>query len=214
MKIQNTLMMTALCMILSTAASAAQLKCKTLPLCISQVSKFTKQQYTLGTKLVAPNFQEVNFNGDTQSIDKLLSQLLFNYGYTRVPSIDNSWMVIATRDIRYNPTPLLDSQKDEIPNNYDYVMASYQLKNKYQANAITRAFRPFMSRYGRIISMKESGKIVIQDTGVNIKRLMGLVKLSDVEPTAKDLRELRERERFNRKVKLMEAKSPKCDSKK
>ena len=177
------------------SANATQLNCKTLSLCISEVSKLTNQQYTIGTKLTVVNFQEVQFNGDVESIDKLFSQLLFNYGYTRVPSVNNSWMIIASRDIRYNPTPLLDSQKDEIPNNYDFVMASYQLKNKFQANTITRAFRPFMSRYGRIISMEGSGKVVIQDTGVNINRLISLVKLSDVEPTKKEIREVKERQR-------------------
>jgi type II secretory pathway component GspD/PulD (secretin) len=207
-----TLLFTALISLCSSSIFAEELKCKTLTSCIDQVSSLSGRQYIIGTRLESKSFQEVAFKGSKEEIDKLLSQLLFNYGYTRIPSVDKSWMIISSRDIRYNPMPLLDSAKDEIPQNFDYIMVTHQLKNKRQATAVTRSFRPFMSRYGRIISLKDSGQIIMQDTGVNIKRLLGLVDLSDVEPTEEELREAKKRRKFNQRIQLLEAKNPKCVS--
>jgi len=189
---------------------AAELNCKKLLECIEKVSKLTDRQYTLGAKLNVGNFQEVNFKGTNEEIEKLFSQILFNYGYTRVPSVAKSWMILAARDIRYNPTPLLDSVEGTVPDTYDYIMLSHQLKNRLSANEVTRSFRPFMSRYGRIISMKEEGKIIIQDTGVNVKRLLGLLKMTDKEPTEEQKRQAKKDRKFYQKLKLIEAKHPKC----
>jgi type II secretory pathway component GspD/PulD (secretin) len=190
------------------------LKCKSLGECINKVSKLSNQQYTLGASIKGGPFEEVNFQGSGLEIESLLSQLLFQYGYTRVPSIGNSWMIISSRDLRYNPTPLLESGKDEIPNSYDYMMVAHQLKNKLKVKDVTRSFRPFMSRYGRIIAMKDQGKIIIQDTGININRLIGLLKMTDREATEDEIREAKRDKKFRQKLKLMEAKAPKCPPRK
>lgn len=48
------------------------------------------------------------------------------------------------------------------------------------AAEIARNFRPFMSRYGRIIDIKQTNTIIIADTGSNINRLAKMVKFLDV----------------------------------
>jgi general secretion pathway protein D len=59
------------------------------------------------------------------------------------------------------------------------VMKIIALKN-VDAAEIARNFRPFMSRYGRIIDLKQTNTIIISDTGTNIHRLEKLIKFLDV----------------------------------
>ena len=52
-----------------------------------------------------------------------------------------------------------------------------------------------MSRYGRIIDIRDPGVIVINDTGSNIHRLISLIKVIDKTPTKDEIKKYEERER-------------------
>jgi general secretion pathway protein D len=87
------------------------------------------------------------------------------------------YKIINSRDIRYTPTSIYTGQYT--PDTENYVMRIISLKNVASAE-IARSFRPFMSRFGRIIDIKQTNTVIIHDTGMNINRLMKLIKFLDV----------------------------------
>ncbi len=87
------------------------------------------------------------------------------------------YKVINARDIRYTPTKIYTG--NYTPDTENYVMRVISLKS-VSAAEIARNFRPFMSRYGRIIDIKQTNTIIIADTGSNINRLAKMVKFLDI----------------------------------
>jgi general secretion pathway protein D len=104
-----------------------------------------------------------------------LSALNIN-GYSLVKS-GAFWKIVNARDIRYTPTKIYTG--NYTPDTENYVMRIIPLKNISSAE-VTRSFRPFMSRYGRIIDIKQTNTVIVQDTGDNINRLVRLIKFIDV----------------------------------
>jgi len=97
-------------------------------------------------------------------------------GYTLVKS-GAFYKVINARDIRYTPTK--NYTGNYTPDTENYVMRVIALKN-VSAAEIARNFRPFMSRYGRIIDIKQTNTVIMADTGTNINRLVKMVKFLDI----------------------------------
>lgn len=97
-------------------------------------------------------------------------------GYTLVKS-GTFYKIVQARDIRYTPTKIYTGAYT--PDTENYVMRIIPLKN-INSTEVTRSFRPFMSRYGRIIDIKQTNTIIVQDTGTNIQRLLRLIKFIDV----------------------------------
>lgn len=87
------------------------------------------------------------------------------------------YKVIPARDIRYTPTKIYTG--NYTPDTENYVMRVIALKN-VSAAEIARNFRPFMSRYGRIIDIKQTNTVIMADTGTNINRLVKMVKFLDI----------------------------------
>ncbi|MEX1099364.1 MAG: type II secretion system secretin GspD [Bacteriovoracaceae bacterium] len=105
-------------------------------------------------------------------------------GYTLVKS-GEFYKVINARDVRYVPTAIYTGAYT--PDTEAHVMKILALKN-VDASEISRNFRPFMSRYGRIIDIKQTNTIIISDTGANINRLEKLIKFLDVPGHEESLR--------------------------
>jgi general secretion pathway protein D len=97
-------------------------------------------------------------------------------GYTLVKS-GAFYKIINSRDVRYVPTEIYTGSYT--PDTESHMMKVLSLKN-VDAGEISRNFRPFMSRYGRIIDIKQTNTIIISDTGSNIARLERLIKFLDV----------------------------------
>ena len=97
-------------------------------------------------------------------------------GYTLVKS-GAFYKIVNARDIRYTPTKIYTG--NYTPDTENYVMRILPLKN-INSTEVTRSFRPFMSRYGRIIDIKQTNTIIVQDTGSNINRLVRLIQFIDV----------------------------------
>jgi general secretion pathway protein D len=87
------------------------------------------------------------------------------------------YKVINARDIRYTPTKIYTG--NYTPDTENYLMRVISLKY-VSAAEIARNFRPFMSRYGRLIDIKQTNTIIIADTGSNINRLAKMVKFLDI----------------------------------
>jgi general secretion pathway protein D len=97
-------------------------------------------------------------------------------GYTLVKS-GSFYKIVKSRDIRYTPTKIYTGTYT--PNTENYVMRILPLKN-INSSEISRSFRPFLSRYGRIIDIKQTNTVIVQDTGSNINRLVRLIDFLDV----------------------------------
>jgi general secretion pathway protein D len=97
-------------------------------------------------------------------------------GFTLVQS-GAFYKIINARDVRYVPTKIYTGSYT--PSTEAHIMKVMALKN-VDAAEISRNFRPFMSRYGRIIDIKQTNTIIISDTGANIVRLEKLIKFLDV----------------------------------
>jgi general secretion pathway protein D len=193
--------------LITGAAYAKPLKCKDLSSCVNHVSKITGKKYIYITKLKGAIGKTPNFKIDKDNADKYVSLILNQNGYTRIPLGDNEFQIIQARDVRYTATKIYNSEKDTIPDNYDYIMVSIQLTNPGLSTEITRSFRPFMSRYGRIIDIKSSGTIIIQDTAKNISRLKKLITKVDVKPTRDMLERLESKQKHRRALEKIKAQS-------
>lgn len=113
----------------------------------------------------------LNKKTNLQDFAKMFYTIIESHGFTAVT--EGSFLrIIATRDIRYTPTKLYDS--NEFPKTDEYILVLHKLKNPL-ASEITRNMRPFMSRYGRIIDFNDAHSIAIQDRGSNINRLINLI---------------------------------------
>ena len=97
-------------------------------------------------------------------------------GYTLVKS-GAFYNIVTTRDIRYTPTKIYTGHFT--PDTDNYAMKIIPLKH-IESSEVTRSFRPFMSRYGRIIEIKQTNTVIVQDAGTNINRLDRLIKFIDV----------------------------------
>ena len=97
-------------------------------------------------------------------------------GYSLVKS-GAFYKIVNTRDIRYTPTRIYTGSYT--PSTENYAMRILPLKF-ITASEVTRSFRPFMSRYGRILDIRQTNTIIIQDTGDNINRLVRLIQFVDV----------------------------------
>lgn len=87
------------------------------------------------------------------------------------------YTIVNNRDIRYSPTTMYTGTYS--PNTENYVMQIIPLK--YVASReVANSFRPFMSRYGRIIEIKQTNTVIVQETGTHINRLMKLIKFIDI----------------------------------
>jgi general secretion pathway protein D len=210
----NKYLLTTIAIFSSFTTFSAELNCNDISGCLKEYSNISGEKYLIPNKVKGKDFQ-INLSGDKKKIDFALSFLLNQNGYTRVkqPETDLT-VIIPTRDIRYNPTPLISSDNiGKVPKNYDYFMIKHKLKNKILGKDITRSLRPFMSRYGRIIINQTPGIITLQDTGVNIHRLLELIKDYDAELSQDEIKDIKRRQkedqRHHRRVEMLKAKHTK-----
>ena len=160
--------------------------CPDLKTCVFNIGELTGKGYILPQKMKGnvsgtPDLQLTHSNGGI-----ILSHVLNEAGYTRIKLDENNYRIISSRDVRYNATERIYATKTKEPNfpeGSDYYMLYYKADNPIQMKHITRSFRPFLSRYGRIIHVKGGNALLIQDTSENLKRLYSLVREMDVEPT-------------------------------
>ena len=181
--------------------------CQKLTACLDLVSKLTNKTYLYSDKLKGIVNSTPNFKLTETNADAFISNVLFNNGFTRVPDSAADYKVISARDVRYTPTPIINLKKDELPKNHDYIMAVIELKHGSRSSEITRSFRPFMSRYGRIIDIKGPGMIVIQDSAFNIERVRKLISYIDTKPTTEEVENQQKLKLHRQEIEKLKAKN-------
>jgi general secretion pathway protein D len=147
---------------------------------ISDYSKITKKNLIIGSDVKGKAFLYGVKKIKKEEIDLYISAVASQAGYTILSNTElNQIEVINSRDIRYRSTKLY-TDINNVPDNYNHVQ--FIMKLKYiEARDISRNFRPFMSRYGRIIDERHANTLVISDTGKNVNRLYKLAKALDTK---------------------------------
>ena len=182
--------------------------CKSLKSCSKVASRVLDQKYFYSGDLKGSVELSKGLVLNKDNAEELFTDFLNMHGYTRVEVESGVYKIIKARDIRYTPTKIIRytaSEPHNIPDLSDYYMATFKLKNPENARGISRSFRPFMSRYGRIIEVRSSGGLIIQDTGKNLRRLASLINEMDT-PITDDMREERKvRASRRHEIELMHA---------
>lgn len=106
--------------------------------------------------------------------------------------------VIQSRDARYTTLPVYNDLKD-LPNNDNFVQYNHRLKFAEPAD-VARNMRPFLSRYGRVIDVPHARSIHLADTADNVKRLIAMAEIVDVEGYEKDKKEIDEINEKHKKI--------------
>lgn len=166
---------------LCTSINAATLDCTGVKDCLSSYSEVTKADHQLLTRVKEIEKLKLKVDGDNKELEEALTFFLNQHGLTRVKYDSDNFYVVSTRDIRYTPTNTYKAEElGMVPRTFDYVMAHINLKN-IKSSGLTSSFRPFMSRYGRIIDVTNTNSVIIQDTGMNVHRLLGLISELEVK---------------------------------
>jgi general secretion pathway protein D len=147
--------------------------------CIKALSDSSDFDYIFPQKLKGEVNVSERFSGVSENVDRFISFLLAEYGYSRLPIDKKTFMVINARDVRYKSTPRLEASYEslpQMPDNNDFYTLTYQVRYPELAKDLSRSFRPFLSRYGRIVDVKNTGKLIIHDTVQNLKKLLSLAQ--------------------------------------
>lgn len=181
--------------------SSSVFACESLSECLKLEGELTGKTYLfqddLNKKLPKP-YPELT----KENASLIVSNLLQLHGHARVMATKELWKVIPASDIRYHPVDVFKSQDlglENFPKDADYHMMSHQLKNPKLGDEITRAIRPFLSRYGRIVEVAASGEIIVQDTGLNLARIYGLIIEADRAPSSEQMERIEKRDNFRKK---------------
>ena len=87
------------------------------------------------------------------------------------------YKIVQSREIRHHTTKMYTGVYS--PDTENYMMKVIPLKN-INASEVGRKFRPFLTRWGRIMDISQTNTILILETGTNINRIMRMLKILDV----------------------------------
>lgn len=135
---------------------------------------------------------QFNFSKDTIGIDQKISMKINNpltikefkeilytvlseRGFTIDEDVNNYW-IYSERDVRYMPSFIVAGDLGEI--NTRHVLYVHNLKYPV-GHLISRNLRPFVSRYGRVIDIKNSNTLIISDRKTNIVKIKTIIDQMD-----------------------------------
>lgn len=178
--------------------ASAWAQCKTVTECLNLSAKLTGKKYIFEKKSIQG---EIAAAGDltwsAETADALLGEVLSESGYAleKVEGTD-VYKVFHARDIRYNVQPSLEASlksNDPLPapNPAFWVSLTYTSKNDGRVSEIARNLRPFLSRYGRVIDVRDSNIVIVHDNAKSALRLLELIRKMDV-PLTREEKEMHE----------------------
>lgn len=167
--------------------SAQANTCKRLVDCVTEASKLTGIKYIYPENLFTKEELNVELILNKENADTVLSEALNVYDYMKLPSkVENVWLIIHGRDIRYNSAlPVYKASKKitpDLPKNHDPIHFEYQAAPGTEIGEIARNLRPFMSRYGRLIDLK-SGMLIVIDRAAVVSQILPIIQAADVPMT-------------------------------
>ncbi|MDA8792123.1 hypothetical protein N9N67_02685 [Bacteriovoracaceae bacterium] len=197
---------------LSAIAKTKSSNCNSLVTCLKKAATLVNQKYIYTSDFKSKGkvgFTQENFLNKGNA-NYFISVLLHQHDFARVMLNEkNSFRIIPARDIRYEAVPVKENITD-IPKTYDFYSYSAQIEH-ITAEEVSRNFRPFMSRFGRIMEIKKSNMVIISDTGLNIHRLNELVKQID-KPLSKEVKKrIEEEDEQDFEIRKLKAKNCKSE---
>lgn len=121
-------------------------------------------------------------------IESYVSSILMNSDSAMIRQPDSRFLqIIDARDIRFTTVPTYTRLQD-IPENVNYAQYSFVLKYM-ESDDLARNMRPFMSRYGRIIDVRDHTVYII-DNGKNLRRIGQIAEALDTEEFMKAKKEI------------------------
>lgn len=164
-------------------------RCENVPECIELNSKLTGIKYLYPKDLISKK-NELNkeIEMTKENADSLLSEVLFQFEYLRLPTqVGGTWKIIAARDVRYAELPVYKGFKGNLPDfpkTVDFVSFIYKGVKGGDVRSLARNIRPFLSRYGRVIDTS-SQVITINDSLSNIRNIVEFLEHAD-RPLSKE----------------------------
>lgn len=180
--------------------------CGNLKDCTKEAYKLMGKNFITNEKLEGKIESSEKFNLTKENAQKIISAMLNQNGFTRINIDSESDYIINARDIRYNTQNTIQWSGDleKIPDLSDYFLLQIKVKNPELMQNTVRSLRPFLSRYGRIVEQLSTSSIIIQDTGINLRKIAALVAELDKPVDAKVLKLIIDRKKDSRKKKKLE----------
>lgn len=132
---------------------------------------FTKDTIKLQDKVSL----KINKTISLKDFREIIYTVLSTRGYTMDEDGKNYW-VYSERDVRYMPSQIVYDQLDDI--NAKHVLYVHTLKYPI-GNLIARNLRPFVSRYGRTIDIRNSNTLIVSDRKTNIVKIKTIIEQMD-----------------------------------
>lgn len=165
---------------------------------IENYAKVTKRPILYGPNHIRG---EVNFVSTRpmamKDLDELFSTVLSSQGLTLLKN-DGFYRIIEERDVRYTATEFYSQRP--FPDTTDHILVKHELEHPVGASLI-RAMRPYLSRYGRIVSLSDGHTILISERGSNVKRIISLIDSLDNKI---DLKRFTEEEKHRKEKQIKE----------
>lgn len=163
--------------------------CSDLKECTNNAYKLIGKNFVTSEKLEGKIENSKDFKLTKENAEKIISAMLNQNGYTRISIDSANDYIINARDIRYNTQTAIEWSGDleKIPDLSDYFLLQIKTKNPELMSNTVRSLRPFLSRYGRIVEQLSTSSILIQDTGINLRKVAPLVAELDKPVDAKVL---------------------------
>jgi type II secretory pathway component GspD/PulD (secretin) len=187
-------------------------KCPDIASCAKFVSELLGQQYVYDNDVKGMINATANTEITRENAELLWTLLLNANGYARVPlGQPHSYQIVRQRDARDLNLPVIKGgpqmREADIPANWDLFTLIYKTQFADNVEDLARLLRSFMPANSRIIPNLLSGSLLITDTGMNLRKVVGLLKETDLKPTPELKKKWAERER-NREAEMKRPRPP------
>ncbi len=174
---------------------------------IKDYGKLTKTNVFISNEVKNKHFS-INFYGnkniDKEKLDRLIISLATSHSLTVIRSKDKKELnIFSLRSAKYETLPHYKEAKN-VPKTKEFVSYFYKVKH-LSPKIITRSFRAFLSKIGRIYADSNSKGITIRGYGVNVHFLNDLISMVDTPEMANSIKS---QKAFNKELKELAKSKP------
>jgi len=165
------------CFLSSYAYPSFNKNCKKLNRCAEFISKELGVNFLLPKKFDSKISYTKGKEIKKEQYLNIFDHILYQNGFAKIKIDNSNYRIVNARDMRYEAHPQIEVSKEnfkeKIPNTYSYVRVVMHAKSNDEIESFVKNSRPFLSRYGRIVNNNKNHTVVIQDTGVHARSMLG-----------------------------------------
>lgn len=173
-----------LCLPLFFSLNALSATCKKLTECVELGAELSGKKIIYDKKIVPFTYElsrPIEMN--RENVDQTLSEALNIFGLARIPTnMKDTNKIIDARDIRFHSDlPSFEASKNntpKIPGTHDPISLTYKGVKGVDIEMIAENVRPLLSRYGRVLPMRE-GTLVVIDIASHVHKILPLIQKQD-----------------------------------